>query len=1235
MKGMLSIEVYMTKPDITGLLQAFAEKADPKIFDQLLPHIQGRLYRICFHILGSKEDAEDAFQEVMLKIFHLVKKFKGGNQAQCEAWLAKIAVYVSLDYRRSKAIQKRMERKVSPMESQDQPDTTLENTELYKAIRQSLIKIPSSQRVALVLGIMEGFTQHEIAKILGRSQSFVLRELQKGLKNVRLLLNSSGFALAPAVLTETLKTASVNVTIPVALQAATTGSLVAGKAGAAAKGATTSKTVSTASFLAKAKGVALAAALGGAAVVGVTQVMMPQEPLAVTPEPAARILPAAPIDSYKDGVLAKAIKAGGNAWHISVADVNGDGRNEMIYACYDGQVYCQDKVTEQILWHFDTKAFPYDLNTGDLDGDKKSEVLVGSADGHIYVINSNGSLKWKFKSPAPIYQVNVAKTKEGSFVVAGGVDKKIYILDAAGKVKKTLPQPVLVRILRTGDVNGDGQDDIIFSDIHGKTVKAYQAPDWNKIWQSKLKTRTKRGAFEARLNYGKLWYPYGLALRDVNGDKKSELLFSSYWKNNNSIILMNPDGTEVFETSEGLYDRARDFPYPSGLMDVCTYQGKKTLVVKNPRSLMFFDPKDGTQLESVTAYKVAFTDFCVDKAPDGTTEILLASAPNGDDQIYRVLLKDGWQKAFSELGRQGKMLKVEQNIEKIRQQIRTYKGKPKKGRTYVHNVAVGQAFQDESYKRVHPYRAVLPYENIRLAMILNVYSNKVWTEYQPSMAGMKKKYAEWWPGKLAKSMAKNANQPRARDPKVLPQLLKKNYEDRKVYFYCGLAHGCVPYYTPEVAEAIMKACPKYCLGFAVYESKWGSAFGTRLLSHYFQELVLPVMEACKKFNKKLIMVEKSAFWVTVPAQEEFKKYFGGAYANVLVPSVEDSTTRSAELNLAGRFGLLYSGCVNEFESRSCIDEQGWDRNWEFQFFNTGHPFLRRQMIAGLLGATRFNPSSMPHRKTVKPKLFKGPFPEGVQKLRFSNVTSESQELMLHMLGKGILIPPKPREMLNVSSCRISILNPTEAFIRNACGFGMVWGDQEDLDSPFEGLAAFRGQVPVRENYIGHYLFMQNRHAYHFLPATPYGFPVIVPDFAKRKYRVRKTWKTDGSYFYEKTKDGLKKLSGVEARPKVLASFQKASKKLPYRAEGYVFMQAQRIDKFTDRITLVDSGYVDPADRQVTLFIQDKRQITEIYDLLSGERFNPKKRKIKPKRPAKFNSADRVVESSTLGTKTLA
>lgn len=855
--------------------------------------------------------------------------------------------------------------------------------------------------------------------------------------------------------------------------------------------------------------------------------------------------------------LASPVQAAGNAWHIELADVTADGSGEMVYACYDGTVCCQRQGPGGAVWTCATKAFPYDLATGDVDGDGRPETFVASSDGHLYAINSDGSLRWKLQTPAPLYQVAVARVDQKPWILTAGVERKLYALDGDGRVLKTLEYRRVVRLLRAGDLDADGRDEVVVVDHVGQ-VQALKGPMLATAWRARMRPIVNGKQVKG------VWRPYSLWLDDLDGDGRCELLFGSGFYNGCGIRVLASNGQLLWDRPDGF--RFRDGTHYSHTTlvgcDVTPDEGKE-IVALNARRLFVFNRK-GKLLASAAA-SVSFTDISVANSGVGKAEVVLASCPNGDDQVYRVQLGEGWESAFTALGRAGRMLRITRNLDQVREQIAAYRGGAPTAGNYLITVTGGQPNTPAAIRShfgvLGLYRKHFPYENCTFAMTINVAAN----EGVPGFSN---------PDKRTLSRRVPATN--------IPALLK-TAEDGQAHFLVAVGHGCEPQITLETVEAILRACPEYCLGFMCSEN---TRYDSRL-ERYLVDYWYPLMDICRRHGKKAILIEKAAWWATIPAMARFRKLVDGTYADVLVMSVEDSNSRSPELNLAGRAGLFLAGACHTWSARTISDELCWNRYWEWEFPMTGHPFLRRQMAQALLGARVFEFHLYMH--TI-----------GRDKT-FTRLGRESSVMLIHMLGKGLLVPPKPRDMLGLSPVAIRMREPDPSFLAEAYNLhqhDLFALDLEERDSPFEGLACHWGAAPVRANYIGSYLFEQDRHYGAFVPATPFGFPAIVPAFIgkPRLPWARVTWETDGRWLY----DGAQKLSGVEARARVLESFQSAAEHLPFRAEGHVFMQAQSMGTDKARLTLIDPGFLDPADRKVTLHVGHQRPVRALEDVLTGQ-----------------------------------
>lgn len=124
---------------------------------------------VCLRILGNAEDAEDATQEAMLRVFQGLQRFNGRFAVQ--PWVARIATNVSLDVvrarsRRPQASDRPFEDLGAVLEPGD-PEAAVERLLDRERVNQILAQLPEHHRRALVLREFEGRSHEEIGDALG------------------------------------------------------------------------------------------------------------------------------------------------------------------------------------------------------------------------------------------------------------------------------------------------------------------------------------------------------------------------------------------------------------------------------------------------------------------------------------------------------------------------------------------------------------------------------------------------------------------------------------------------------------------------------------------------------------------------------------------------------------------------------------------------------------------------------------------------------------------------------------------------------------------------------------------------------------------------------------------------------------------------------------------------------------------------------------------------------------
>ena len=149
------------------------KSGDSNAFAELVSTYQKTVLNICYRFLLSKEDAEDITQEVFIEVFHSIRSFRADSKLG--TWIYRIAVSKSLDEIKRRSRKKRISSigKTLGIESiahlltgSDRPDQRLEENEGLELLLKALNRLHESQRIALTLSKMEGYSNAEIAEIM-------------------------------------------------------------------------------------------------------------------------------------------------------------------------------------------------------------------------------------------------------------------------------------------------------------------------------------------------------------------------------------------------------------------------------------------------------------------------------------------------------------------------------------------------------------------------------------------------------------------------------------------------------------------------------------------------------------------------------------------------------------------------------------------------------------------------------------------------------------------------------------------------------------------------------------------------------------------------------------------------------------------------------------------------------------------------------------------------------------
>ena len=167
-----------------------AQRGDTDAFRELVERSKINVYRLAYDMTGSRHDAEDLSQEVFVKAYRALPKFR--SESKWSTWLYRITTNVCIDHNRSRS--KTMEYRdaltsddatsePNHPRSSSNPDRSTEASMIQRNIEQALGQLAPQERSVFVLRHYHDLPLKEIAATMeiseGTVKSYLFRALQR------------------------------------------------------------------------------------------------------------------------------------------------------------------------------------------------------------------------------------------------------------------------------------------------------------------------------------------------------------------------------------------------------------------------------------------------------------------------------------------------------------------------------------------------------------------------------------------------------------------------------------------------------------------------------------------------------------------------------------------------------------------------------------------------------------------------------------------------------------------------------------------------------------------------------------------------------------------------------------------------------------------------------------------------------------------------------------------------
>lgn len=792
------------------------------------------------------------------------------------------------------------------------------------------------------------------------------------------------------------------------------------------------------------------------------------------------------------------------------------------------------------LWQVETDApaVVFDIEAADINGDQQDDLLAVSAQGAVYAWDHQGKLLWRFapEEKVRLSEIAVVKNQHETKVFTGGNNFVLYELSAKGQLLSQTKIPGVVRSLAAGHfTSSDKQDLFVLTlkhDKYGWGLLGIIDSDTKQVIHSVKDKDPKLKTFSRLM-------VTDLDISDLDQDGRDDILLFATGKasKGSAAALQVFDHKMKMKFQYGVKNKVNQrYAHMQG---VSLMPDHKQIVLQFGGLLHVVDTKAKAVGESGSGYaakgEIIYNDLAFDSL---NQELIGAGQIGGGNTLYAYSLaeKKWWQQQHKLAGR---IAEVEANLQTLYEQVLNFKRPNYQAPATRPWVMLTSAEMNQEVA------------NIQGAELI-IAPQVPWTEKTDRAELIKaigKKHA------LKVDKRKKYNMTEAQ----LVAAAKKMEKQGKP-FAIWTGHGTDPFIvTISAMEKILEAAPTTCYGFIYAEMQKPS--DPRNI-HFAKEYIPRLAKALRKHGKaKLFFRYKNVFWAAAAHEQPWKEVFlSGKYSDVLVPSAEDTASRTQDLNFVGRVGMYLGHYVDDFAVRLVDDNPTSWRPLSPGGQISYSPYLRSAVLHASYGSR-----------------------SGIV---FSNKYSRGQASnILFAMMKSELLPQVEREnLLSINSWHL-IDDVDHKYVHSIENHhALASYTEQDKDGIFSVAQMHWAGTSLPDYDYSKLALGLDYRWLNYLPPMPNGMVPVAPYDSHKMLQKQKT-----PYSISDTKVGkiatqqgaLTKVPAAQYQAEFEKILQAGKATMPILVEGASW-SAIRLDKNHVRLILIDPGYINPKATEVTI-----------------------------------------------------
>jgi RNA polymerase sigma factor (sigma-70 family) len=164
-----------------------AQNGDRESLVRLLEMIESSVYRTAFYVLGNEQDALDASQEALIRIYTKIDTYQ--EKAKFSTWVQRIVTNVCIDKFRRKKETVSIEQNELVLYALQNVEQEVERAGMFEEVRRAINELPEQHRTVVILRYLQDLSYNEIAEVLNMPLNTVKSYLYRARQQLQELLH--------------------------------------------------------------------------------------------------------------------------------------------------------------------------------------------------------------------------------------------------------------------------------------------------------------------------------------------------------------------------------------------------------------------------------------------------------------------------------------------------------------------------------------------------------------------------------------------------------------------------------------------------------------------------------------------------------------------------------------------------------------------------------------------------------------------------------------------------------------------------------------------------------------------------------------------------------------------------------------------------------------------------------------------------------------------------------------